>query len=155
MKQILLALGKQFIFWLLFFAFERTLFLVFNSNLLTAENIPITEIPGAYWYSLHLDFAMACYILFIPYVFLLVQSVYSPPWLNLINKVYTAIILVAYSLITTAELGIYSEWKTKLPYKALLYLKHPSELFNSTTTGNFLLLILLFTGNSFSLQSFT
>jgi len=146
MKQILLALGKQFIFWLLFFAFERTLFLVFNSNLLTAENIPITEIPGAYWYSLHLDFAMACYILFIPYVFLLVQSVYSPPWLNLINKVYTAIILVAYSLITTAELGIYSEWKTKLPYKALLYLKHPSELFNSTTTGNFLLLILLFTG---------
>ncbi|MEI6750171.1 MAG: LTA synthase family protein [Bacteroidales bacterium] len=146
MKQILPALGKQFIFWLLFFAFERTLFLVFNSGMLAAESISITEIPGAYWYSLHLDLAMACYILFIPFVFLLVQSVYSPNWFNYFNIIYTAIILVAYSLITTAELGIYSEWKTKLPYKAILYLKHPSELFNSTTTGNFLLLLLLLAG---------
>jgi phosphoglycerol transferase MdoB-like AlkP superfamily enzyme len=146
MKQILPALGKQFIFWLLFFAFERSLFLIFNSSMLTAESISLTEIPGAYWYSLRLDLAMACYILFIPYVFLLVQSIYSPKWLNIFNKVYTCIVLAAYSLLTTAELGIYSEWKTKLPYKALQYLKHPSELFNSTTTGNFLLLIFLLSG---------
>lgn len=146
MKQILPALGRQFIFWLLFFAFERTLFLVYNSGMIAAEGISITEIPGAYWYSLHLDLAMACYLMFFPFVFLLVQSVYCPPWFNILNKIYTVIVLAAYSLITTAELGIYPEWKTKLPYKALLYLKHPSEMFNSTTTGNFLLLVFLLAG---------
>jgi phosphoglycerol transferase MdoB-like AlkP superfamily enzyme len=146
MKLILSALGKQFIFWLLFFAFERTLFLLFNSTMLAAEGISLTEIPGAYWYSLHLDIAMTCYILFVPFVFLLVQSVYSPRWLNIFNKVYTAIILTLYSLIATAEIGIYPEWKTKLSYKAILYLKHPSEMFNSTSTGNFILLVFILAG---------
>lgn len=144
MKQILLSLVKQILFWLLFFAFARTIFLMFHFRLLAAEDISIFDMMGVYWYSLKLDLATACYILLIPFLLLLAQSVYSPSWLNILNKIYTGIVILAYSVITTAELGIYAEWKTKLPYKALLYLQHPSEVFNSASTGNFFLLLFLF-----------
>lgn len=144
MKQILLSLAKQFFFWLLFFAFARTIFLMYHFRLLAVENIPVFETLKVYWYSLKLDVATACYIILIPFLILLVQSVFTPRWLNLLNKIYAAIIILAYTIITTAELGIYAEWKTKLPYKAFLYLSHPSEVFNSATTGNFFLLLFLF-----------
>ncbi|HEX7410617.1 MAG TPA: sulfatase-like hydrolase/transferase [Bacteroidales bacterium] len=144
MKQILLSLGKQILFWLLFFAFARSIFLMYHFRLLAAENISIFDTLGSYWYSLKLDLATSCYIIFIPFLILLIQSVYSPAWLTILNKVYSAIIIVVSSIITTAELGIYAEWKTKLPYKALLYLEHPSEVFNSASTGNFILLHFLF-----------
>lgn len=144
MKQLLLSLARQIIFWLIFFALARTIFMVYHFQLLANEDISIYDTLGAYWYSLKLDLATACYVIFIPFLILLVQSFYSPAWLNIVNKIYSAIIIFIYSIITTAELGIYAEWKTKLPYKAFLYLEHPSEVFNSATTGNFFLLLFLF-----------
>ena len=144
MKQVLLSLTKQLIFWLLFFAFARLIFLLFHFRLLEAEDISLLETIEPFWYALKLDLATACYILFIPFLILLVQSVYSPAWLNIANKVYSAVIIVLYSIVTTAELGVFAEWRIKLPYKAFHYLDHPSEIFNSTTTGNFFLLLALF-----------
>lgn len=44
----------------------------------------------------------------------------------------------------TAELGIYEEWKTKLHYKALMYLNNPSEVYNSAETKNFFILLAIF-----------
>jgi phosphoglycerol transferase MdoB-like AlkP superfamily enzyme len=46
-----------------------------------------------------------------------------------------------YLLITSAELGIYEEWKTKLNFKALKYLSNPDEVYNSTVTSTFFLII--------------
>jgi phosphoglycerol transferase MdoB-like AlkP superfamily enzyme len=143
MKQLLLSLVKQVLFWLLFFALTRTIFLMYHFRLLAAQDIPMFDAIGSYWYSLKLDLATACYIIFIPFLILFIQSLFSPAWLNQVNKVYVAIIVFLYSLITTAELGIYAEWKTKLPYKALHYLQHPSEIFNSESTVNFFLLLFL------------
>jgi phosphoglycerol transferase MdoB-like AlkP superfamily enzyme len=80
----------------------------------------------------------------IPFLILLVQSVYSPKWMNMINKVYTGILCFAYSLTAAGEMGIYSEWKTKLTYKVIKYLSHPSEIYNSSETGIFILLVFLF-----------
>lgn len=39
------------------------------------------------------------------------------------------------------EIGIYDEWRTKLNYKALMYLKQPSEVFNSISGWKFALLV--------------
>jgi len=82
-------------------------------------------------------------MLIFPYFILLIQTVYSPKWLNAVNKIYTAIILFIFLLITTAELGTYDEWQTKLPYKALKYLDHPTEMANSTSSGRFIVLVIL------------
>ncbi len=41
-------------------------------------------------------------------------------------------------------MGIYEEWKTKLHYKALLYLSNPSEIYNSAETDKFFILFSIF-----------
>jgi len=79
----------------------------------------------------------------LPFLFLVIQSFYNKRWINYLNLVYTFLILIIYFLITTSELGIYSDWKSKLSYKALAYLSHPDEVFNSVDTFRFVFLIAL------------
>ncbi|MEI6899890.1 MAG: sulfatase-like hydrolase/transferase [Bacteroidota bacterium] len=144
MKKILLSFLRQILFWLLFFDFTRLVFILFHSKLLVAEKVTLTEIPGMFWYSINLDLATACYIMVFPFLLLLVQSIYSPNWINTINKVYTGFIIFCYSLTAVGEMGIYAEWKTKLTYKVIKYLSHPSEIYNSAETSTFFILLVLF-----------
>jgi len=65
----------------------------------------------------------------------LAQSLFNAKWLNYLNLGYTFIVLFAYIIITTSEIGIYDEWKTKLHYKALHYISNPDEIYNSASTA--------------------
>ena len=141
MVKLLKSLFRQLLFWLLFFALVRTLFLIYNHSELSAENVSFLDILSGYWYALPLDLATACYFLVIPMLIALVQSIYSPNWLNKVNRIYTSVIIILFSLITATELGIYPEWKTKLHYKALMYITHPTEVYQSADSGTFILLL--------------
>jgi len=143
MKQIVVSLLKQLLFWMLYFALARLIFLVFYSGSLQADGAGIFETLAGFFYAFKLDLATSCYFLIIPFSLLLIQSVWSPAFLNVINKGYTLFMLLLYSLITGGELGLYGEWKTKLNYKALHYLQHPSEIYNSASTGAFFALVLI------------
>ena len=135
---------RQLIFWILFFNLTRLIFVLYYLNIILIEKIRFTEILGVFWHSLKLDLATSCYIMIIPFFILAIQSLWSPRWLNLINKVYAGIIIFGYSLTAAGEMGIYAEWKTKLTYKVIKYLSHPGEIFNSAETGTFYLLVFLF-----------
>jgi phosphoglycerol transferase MdoB-like AlkP superfamily enzyme len=129
---------------MLLFAFSRTVFLVFNFKLLKVEGINFTEAIASYWYAIHLDLATACYFMAFPFIILLIQSFYSPKWLNRVNKIYTFIGVFLFCLLTVVELGIYPEWKTKLPFKAFTYLSNPTEVYDTISTGLFFSLLGLF-----------
>lgn len=141
MVKLLKALLLQFLFWMLFFALSRTVFILFYTKYL--HGIPFGEIISMYWHSLRLDMATACYILVIPGALTVLQSMISTRWLLFLNRFYTFIMILAYSFITTAEIGIYDEWKTKLHAKSLNYLRHPEEIYNSAPTSAFIVLVLL------------
>ena len=143
MVKLLKSLLRQLIFWVLFFAFARTIYLIYNFGELTSDKIPFGDILASYGYGLKLDIATACYFLVIPLLIVLVQSLYNPKWLNKVNRIYTNIIIILYSLIIATELGIYPEWKTKLHYKALMYITHPTEIFQSSDTFTFFILLFL------------
>jgi phosphoglycerol transferase MdoB-like AlkP superfamily enzyme len=143
MKKILYSFLRQLAFWILFFDFTKAVFLLYHARLLSAEHVPFMDTLGVFWYSIKLDLATACYLMIIPFIVLFVQSVWSPKWINNINKVYAAVIIFAYSLTAAGEMGIYAEWKTKLTYKVLKYLSNPSEIYNSSETGIFFLLLIL------------
>ena len=143
MLKLLKSLLRQILFWLLFFALVRTVFLVYNHLELRSDNISFPEILSCYWYALPLDLATACYFMVIPLLILLVQSLYNPKWLNKVNTIYTSVVIILFSLIATTELGIYPEWKTKLHYKALMYIGHPSEVYQSADSGTFFLLVFI------------
>ncbi len=156
MFNILGSLIRQFVFYMLFIAITRAIFLLYYTRLIIDDNIRLSEVLASFTHALRLDAVAASYMVIFPFLILVIQSIYSPKWLNIINKVYTTIILSAYSLITTAELGIYGEWKTKLPAKALNYFDHPDEIYNTAPTGTFILLISLFliqVGGSFYLYN--
>jgi hypothetical protein len=145
MRKIVLSFLRQLAFWVLFFNLTRLIFIIYYLNIIIVEKIRYTEVLGVFWNSLKLDLATACYIMVLPFLILAVQSVWSPRWLNYINKVYTSIIIAGYSLIAAGEMGIYAEWKTKLTYKVIKYLRHPGEIFNSAETLTFYLLVFVFT----------
>lgn len=144
MFKIVSSLLRQFLFWILVFAIARGIFLLYHTNLIVGSHIPFAETLAVFWHSLRLDIVAVSYVLIFPCLLLLIQSIYSPIWMNSINRIYTLIILLVYSLITSAELGIYHEWKTKLNAKALMYLDHPAEIYNSSQTLSFFILIGIF-----------
>ena len=144
MRKIVLSLLRQLAFWILFFNATRLIFLLYYLNIIVVEKIRLTEILGVFWYSLKLDLATSCYIMIFPFLILAVQSLWSPRWLNWINKVYAGIVIVGYSLTAAGEMGIYAEWKTKLTYKVIKYLNHPGEIFNSAETSTFYILVFIF-----------
>jgi phosphoglycerol transferase MdoB-like AlkP superfamily enzyme len=138
-----LSLVRQYLFWMVFFFLLRAMFLLSNIYFLRAEDIHWTEAMAAFWHALYLDTATACYLLIVPMLLLTVQCLFDLPVLNKINKVYTLIFIILSTLVATAELALYPEWKTKLTAKALIHLKHPAEVYESVSALQFFGLLFL------------
>lgn len=146
MKHIIFSLFKQLFFWLLFFAVNRFIFLMSYTTIISEQHISISEIINGFYHAMNLDLATASYLLIIPLLLSLIESVYSISLWKKINRIYTVLILVIYNLIAATEIGVYAEWKTKITYKSLSYLKHPDEIFNSASTSQFIILLLFVIG---------
>lgn len=144
MKQYLISLLRQWLFWILFFNFTRLIFLIYHYNILNAENINLSEVLEIFLYSFKLDNATTCYLIILPFILLLVQWLFSVSWIHWLNRIYSSFMIILYSLTAAGEMGIYSEWKTKLTYKVLKYFTHPSEIYNSAGTGVFFFLLVIF-----------
>jgi hypothetical protein len=60
---------------LLFFNLTRLIFVLYYLKIILIEKISFWEITGIFWHSLKLDLATTCYIMVIPFVMLVIQSV--------------------------------------------------------------------------------
>ncbi|MDR0603792.1 MAG: sulfatase-like hydrolase/transferase, partial [Bacteroidales bacterium] len=140
MKRYWGSVVKLVLFWLLFFAFTRLLFLLVYNNLLSA--VPMKEIFAVFYHALRLDIATACYFLSIPLLIFVLQLCIRHRITTLLLRIIVIIELILASLITFAEIGIYGEWRSKLNYKALVYLRHPDEIFRTATSFQIIFFIL-------------
>ena len=139
--------GLQFIFWLIFFALNRAVFLAYYSGIISLENISLSEVFRTFIAAFKLDVSMTCYLIIVSFVLFLFQYHIKKNRLFLkINSFVTYIIVVLYAFLTGGEMGVYEEWKTKLSSKALAYFNHPTEVFNSTSTSSFVLLLFIVIG---------
>ena len=143
-QKSIITLFKQLLFWVLYFAFIRIFYLIYNFSELHNNSIGFWESLASFIYGIRLDMATACYLILIPFLLIFVQSLFKYKFLRLGLNIYTGIILVAYTMIITTEMGIYEEWKTKLHYKALMYMSNPAEIYNSAETAKFIVLWLIF-----------
>ncbi len=141
MKRLILFLLKYVLFWLLLFTFFRILFLVFYHTLIHNESIPFTETIKVFYHALNLDLSFLGYLMIVPFFILLINLFINRPFFQKILDGISFFYIVLCSLISMGEIGIYDEWRTKLNYKALAYLEHPSEVFNSISRLKFALLI--------------
>nr|NQU90482.1 sulfatase-like hydrolase/transferase [Bacteroidota bacterium] len=143
MTQIIKSLIKQFLFWMTFFALARLVFILYYIPTLKIDGAGFSDTIASFYHALRLDAATASYFMAIPVVLLLLQSLWYLKIFNLVNKIYSGIVIFIYMLITCGEIGLYEEWKTKLNCKALLYLRNPDEVFNSTDNWTFTLLVII------------
>ncbi|MBM3436845.1 MAG: hypothetical protein FJY07_11585, partial [Bacteroidetes bacterium] len=141
MKEIVLNLIRRVFFWLFVFAFARALFLIWEAGAVKAEGIPVSEVLNGFAYAIPVDISTACYLLVITFFIHVLSFAFRTPRILIADRIYMMIALAAYFIITTTELGIYDEWKTKLHYKALFYLNHPKEIYESTSSLHFFLLL--------------
>jgi len=81
-------------------------------------------------------------------IFISIQRLFSYKWIDYFFKGYTLLFILIFCVITSVEIGIYPEWKTKLHYKALLYLAHPSEIIKTAQTWQVIVLMLLIIGQT-------
>ncbi len=144
MKNLFTRLLLICLYWLLFFDLSRVFFMIFHFKMFSLEEIPFFDIPPLFFHAFRLDLSTACYLLVPSFLLAVVQAWFPWSWPDRVQKLYVSVMTVVYALIAIGETGVYSEWKSKLDYKALHYLRHPSEIAESTSGGNFFLLLFLF-----------
>lgn len=143
MKKYVIFLVKILIFFLVLFASMRIVFIVNYWHLVNVDMVPFVEILKGFFKALPLDIATACYIIPIPalvmFIFTCLNKNISYRWM----RWYFYVIIALYILAVMGEIGIYGEWGTKLSAKALAYLENPSEVINTASTQQTVLLISL------------
>lgn len=130
-------------FLLVLFATMRTIFLMKYWTLVELGDIPFKEILKGFWSALPLDIATACFMLALPVIYMFVSLSVDKDTLFAPLRWYFYLMVATYNLAAFGDMGIYGEWRTKLSYRALLYLENPAEVINTAETEQTLLLIVL------------
>lgn len=145
MKDLLKYIVKTIVLLLVMFDVLRLFFVLNYIPMIRTEAIGFSDLLPMLWHDKHLDLSTAAYLMAIPVLVACIMAIIGRfdkiKWLRL----YFVPVIFLYNLIVMGETGVYGEWKTKLSYKAMLYLKEPTEMFQSTSTVNvvYLSLILL------------
>ena len=125
MRNYLLLLFKMFLFWWIIFLINRVVFILFFSG--KFSGIPLSETLASFSNGFRLDLSAVCYVLIIPVVFLIVQQFTANLFYRRFLLVYTIVLLLITSFVCVFDLAIYSDWGTKLSYRAIHYLKYANE----------------------------
>ena len=131
------------VFLLVLFALMRIIFVIKYWSLVTVEGIPFMEIMKGFWSALPLDIATASFMLALPALYMFVSYAIDKETLFAPLRWYFYLMVAVYNLAAFGDIGIYGEWRTKLSYRALLYLQNPAEVINTAETEHTLLLIVL------------
>jgi len=128
---------------MLVFAFARLVFFAFYTTELRLQGVTFGEVILTLLHAWRLDLSTFCYLSLLPFLLCAAQLPFRKSWAPYAIFGYIVLMLLIYFTVVSGEIGIYSEWTSKLSYKALFYLRNPSEMANSTSTSRFIGLILL------------
>jgi hypothetical protein len=73
---------RLFLFWMLFFAFLRIVFMLYNQAFIHTENISNLELLQVFWQALPVDIATASYILVLPVMILFLGLFLPGSWVK-------------------------------------------------------------------------
>lgn len=124
-------LAKLFLFWLILFALNRLVFLFVQAAALA--DIPFSEMLAAFYHGLPLDVSAACYSCAFP--FLVLWAAYLTGYRGLVRVLMVLVIVQVFLHCAMAfgDAALYTEWHTKLNWKALAHFRRPSEVFKSAS----------------------
>jgi phosphoglycerol transferase MdoB-like AlkP superfamily enzyme len=136
MFKSLIFFVRFFLFWLLFFAIDRFIFLfIFHKKL---REIPIGEKISTFYHALRLDISMAAYLVVVPLlIFIYHYFFYKKPLVNFKwIAIYSKILIMIFSLLTIINFNTYREWGSKVNVKVLDFLfEAPGEALASSASS--------------------
>ncbi|MBY0543183.1 MAG: sulfatase-like hydrolase/transferase, partial [Sphingobacteriaceae bacterium] len=139
MFKSLIFFVRFFLFWLLFFAIDKFIFLfIFHQKL---RNIPFEEKLATFYHALRLDLSMTAYIAVTPlivfvYCYFTQKTTFNFKWVSVYNKV----LIVIFSILSVINFNIYREWGSKVNARALSFaIDTPNEALASSASSPILL----------------
>ena len=136
---------RYFLFWLLFFAAAKALFLLYY--VARAAALPAGTVPRIFAYGLRLDAAATAYLCALPFLVFAAGSLLGPRFpLGRVLAGLTAVLVATVALLTVADLGLYREWGFRLDATPLQYLATPAEAAAAVAAGPVLALLALLAG---------
>lgn len=127
------------IFWFLFFALFRVLFIVYHHAKIPDGQHSETSL--SFLYALRLDLATICAMLFIPYVLWALQQFYKSRFIHRINLAYNVLLISIVSLLSIFNIKIYGEYGTLMNTEDLVYIVYPKEAVTFLSIWSLLLLL--------------
>lgn len=123
MISFLKQLVRLFLFWLLFFAFYRLIFLVYNQSYAAAA--PFTEQAGSFIVGLRLDSSMTGYMLMLTCLVLAVILIISRSFSYRVPTMISNFFIIIFTGLLIANAHLYSYWGSLINAEALEFLKTP------------------------------
>ncbi len=120
---------KFFVFLLLLFAFNRSLFILFNPA--HFEKFSFQVFFNLVSKPLPLDVSTACYLFAIPFLLVIVDQLFQIKQLSKIIFAFVLFELILVNLISAIDIVIYREMDVKIHFKLFNHLQHPTEVLRS------------------------
>ena len=136
MTKQLVELLKYFIFWMIFFLLAKVLFLTWNDD--QTSLLSGGEIIGIFGHGLIMDISTACYLLLLPGLIIGLRLFIPAGFINRFIYIYTLLLLIIASLLTTLDLGLYPHWGTRVNVTVFNYIADPVAIGASVSFGDVL-----------------
>jgi phosphoglycerol transferase MdoB-like AlkP superfamily enzyme len=125
MKSRLVFFVKVYLFFVLVFAVQKPLFMLYHLD--QSAQVSVSDWFRVIWHGLPLDLSTAGYLSVIPGL-LLVASVWLRRQItSRILNVYAAVILAVVAVIFVADMELYTYWGFRIDSTPLFYLKSPKD----------------------------
>lgn len=129
---------RLFIFWMLYFALFRLVFIIYHHTKIPDGKHSQTGL--SFFYALPLDVATVCALLFIPYVLWAFQQFYKNRIIHLINLFYTVFFIFFVAILSIINLKMYGELGKLLSANDFYFSSYFKMFFSLISFWSFVLL---------------
>jgi phosphoglycerol transferase MdoB-like AlkP superfamily enzyme len=141
MKKRIAGLAAYSLFWILYFAVARIIFIL--THIAEASRSGIGDVALTFIHGIRLDISATAYILILPVLFMVLGVYFNGLWYRVFMRWYTYVLIFISSVITISDTLLYKYWGFRMDYTVLLYLKTPKE---AAASVNFLQMAAIIAG---------
>jgi hypothetical protein len=127
------------IFWFLFFAMFRVLFIIYHHARIPDGQHSDTSM--SFLYALRLDLATTCALLIIPFFLWAFQQFNKNRIIHLLNLGYNIVVISLICILSIFNIKLYGEYGTLMHSEDLVYLLYPKEAQAFLSVWSFFLLL--------------
>ena len=130
-----------FCFWIFYFIICKGIFLIYHHSL--TATLTAGEVFKVFLYGLRMDTSFTSYICILPFLLFLFRTVFIKLNVERIINVYTIVVIILISFLTTADLELYIAWGYRMDATPLQYFKSPKEMAATVSSSPLFLLLII------------